>query len=389
MRPTSSGRRSASSRSATSSGSARAISRPAGERRHAAGARGSTADRHRVARWPRSGPYAELSDLVGLRATNPAAATATPARTAHGLRRAPPGAAGHGSGRAARSTACVAGDAVPACELAGGEVDRLRVQSSSRPAPGRGRCSLPLGVDVPVAAQREAILLVEARLAPSATELPVFSDLADLQYVRPERSGQLLVGNSDHSGPEWADPDDYSNRASDEFLEVALPKVRHRFPGLGDARSRAHLCGLLRRDPRLQPGACPRRRSTGLFVAAGFSGHGFKISPAVGELMADLVVHGDEPRSAGAGGGLRARPLRRRAFARERAHVRRCRADALSDRRGRRSSGARVEPWKGDRRPGAGLPAGGGSLRRRHGRAGRASPRPCSRRSRTLRRRAA
>lgn len=30
----------------------------------------------------------------------------------------------------------------------------------------------------------------------------------------------------------------------------------------------------------------------GLLVAAGFSGHGFKISPAVGELVADLVVDG-------------------------------------------------------------------------------------------------
>jgi len=30
----------------------------------------------------------------------------------------------------------------------------------------------------------------------------------------------------------------------------------------------------------------------GLFLAAGFSGHGFKISPAVGELVADLVLTG-------------------------------------------------------------------------------------------------
>ncbi len=30
----------------------------------------------------------------------------------------------------------------------------------------------------------------------------------------------------------------------------------------------------------------------GLFVAAGFSGHGFKIAPAVGRLVADLVVDG-------------------------------------------------------------------------------------------------
>lgn len=30
----------------------------------------------------------------------------------------------------------------------------------------------------------------------------------------------------------------------------------------------------------------------GLVVAAGFSGHGFKISPAVGALVADLVTEG-------------------------------------------------------------------------------------------------
>ncbi len=34
----------------------------------------------------------------------------------------------------------------------------------------------------------------------------------------------------------------------------------------------------------------------GLFVAAGFSGHGFKIAPAVGELMADLLIDGRSTR---------------------------------------------------------------------------------------------
>jgi glycine/D-amino acid oxidase-like deaminating enzyme len=30
----------------------------------------------------------------------------------------------------------------------------------------------------------------------------------------------------------------------------------------------------------------------GLYVAAGMSGHGFKLSPAVGRMMADLITHG-------------------------------------------------------------------------------------------------
>lgn len=30
----------------------------------------------------------------------------------------------------------------------------------------------------------------------------------------------------------------------------------------------------------------------GLYVAAGMSGHGFKLSPAVGQMVADLITHG-------------------------------------------------------------------------------------------------
>jgi sarcosine oxidase subunit beta len=153
----------------------------------------------------------------------------------------------------------------------------------------------PGGIDLPVKAQREAILLLEAGPDGPAREqvrdLPVFSDLADLQYVRPERSGQLLVGNSDHRDPEWADPDDYPNRASDAFVESALGKVTHRFPGLGDARLASSYAGCYDVTPDYNPvmSATPM---PGLFVCAGFSGHGFKISPAVGALMADLVVTG-------------------------------------------------------------------------------------------------
>jgi hypothetical protein len=43
--------------------------------------------------------------------------------------------------------------------------------------------------------------------------------------------------------------------------------------------------------PRLEPGDQPHRIGR-LIVAAGFSGHGFKIAPAVGMLVADLVADG-------------------------------------------------------------------------------------------------
>jgi glycine/D-amino acid oxidase-like deaminating enzyme len=147
----------------------------------------------------------------------------------------------------------------------------------------------PLGIELPVRAVREQIVLV----APGADVrgAPVFSDLVSLQYVRSERSGELLVGNSDLSSPEPADPDDYRDRADPDFVEAAVERVGHRFPGLPDAAVTSTYAGCYDVTPDFNPVIGPAGID-GLLVAAGFSGHGFKISPAVGELVADLVLDG-------------------------------------------------------------------------------------------------
>ena len=62
--------------------------------------------------------------------------------------------------------------------------------------------------------------------------VPVFSDLVSLQYVRPEVGGDILFGNSDLSDVEEADPDNYLNRATDEFIDLTVEKVGTRLPGL-------------------------------------------------------------------------------------------------------------------------------------------------------------
>ena len=109
-----------------------------------------------------------------------------------------------------------------------------------------------VGIDLPVRAQRAQILLVDPGqpLGP----LPVFSDLVSLQYVRTEGGGQILLGDSDHSDPEWADPDAYRERVNDDELALAVPKFTHRFPGFDGAGAGLVLRRLLRRHPRLQPG---------------------------------------------------------------------------------------------------------------------------------------
>jgi glycine/D-amino acid oxidase-like deaminating enzyme len=153
----------------------------------------------------------------------------------------------------------------------------------------------PYGIEVPIRVVREQIVTVAPGL--DIGSVPVFSDLVSLQYVRPEVGGDILFGNSDLSDVEEADPDNYLNRATDTFVDLTVDKVGTRFPGFTDAAITGSYAGCYDVTPDWNP-VISRTELRGLFVAAGFSGHGFKIAPAVGRLVADLVVdgHSTDPR---------------------------------------------------------------------------------------------
>jgi sarcosine oxidase, subunit beta len=188
--------------------------------------------------------------------------------------------------------------AVAAIEQKGDRITGVRLHTGERIAAGQivlatGPWSVALasdiGIDLPIRAQRAQILLVDP--GQSIGHLPVFSDLASLQYVRMEGTASILVGDSDHSIPEWANPDDYRERAADEELTQMIPKFERRFPGLGGARLSSSYAGCYDVTPDYNPmiSASPVE---GLWLCAGFSGHGYKISPSVGELMADIMTSG-------------------------------------------------------------------------------------------------
>jgi len=147
----------------------------------------------------------------------------------------------------------------------------------------------PLGVDLPIRAQRAQILMVESGEA--LGDAPVISDLVSLQYFRTEPSGEVLVGNSDHTTPEFVDPDRYRNRADDSFVETAAGKLAHRFPAWSRPGVVTSYAGCYDVTPDYNPVIGPAG-PPGLFLAVGFSGHGFKLAPAVGRLTADLLTHG-------------------------------------------------------------------------------------------------
>jgi sarcosine oxidase subunit beta len=189
----------------------------------------------------------------------------------------------------------VSNDRVRGVELASGEVIAADVVVV---ATGLWAAQLmaTVGVDLPMKCLRSELLIVDA--GKPIRDVPVFSDLVSLQYVRTEGAGgELLVGNSDHSSPRYVDPDNYSNKASEAGIERAALKLLHRFGGFPNPSVTHTYAGVYDNLPDWNP-VIARVAADGLYLAAGFAGHGFKISPAVGTLMADLVVEGDSTDSA-------------------------------------------------------------------------------------------
>ena len=156
-----------------------------------------------------------------------------------------------------------------------------------------GKLLADLGIDFPVEAYRSELMIVDAGVP--LPNLPVVSDLVSLQYCRLEGAGQFLVGNSDHADfdEKFVDPDRYSNIAAETSIEKYAEKLMHRFPGFPDPSVTHTYAGVYDVAPDWNPVIAPVGGVDGLILCAGFAGHGFKISPAVGDLVADLVLEGD------------------------------------------------------------------------------------------------
>jgi sarcosine oxidase subunit beta len=158
------------------------------------------------------------------------------------------------------------------------------------------RLSRPLGVPLPVQPQRESIVLLD--LPPSQPDPPIVIDMVRLMYVRPYGARRLLFGDEDHTQealhPRLSSPDEgHDGRPDQAALENAADKALHRFPALAEASMvPAGYTGVYEVTPDFQPLLGAPQQVPGYYYAAGFSGHGFKLTPVVGRLMAEWVVDG-------------------------------------------------------------------------------------------------
>ena len=124
-------------------------------------------------------------------------------------------------------------------------------------------------------------------------DLPTTADGSAGIYFRTESGGQqLMVGSVLAEDEEEAvdDPDSYKRSPDAEFTQMKLAALHHRLPGLEPRGMPSGIAGLYtinREDvhPVLGPSGVP-----GFWVANGFSGHGFKLAPAVGSLIAQGIT---------------------------------------------------------------------------------------------------
>lgn len=244
----------------------------------------------------RLAPYADTDDLVRA-AYEPDSGCAMPGDTARSFADA---ARRHGAD-------IVTGEAVTALRAEGGRIVGVTTATEEYAAPivivCAGVWSVPLfaalGVTLPFEPYRTQVVLFDRRgvLPAGPAGHMVFIDAALGTYFRPYGETETLIGGRGRSKP-TADPDHYHEAADAEVIASTREGLARRLPDMESATITRHWAGILDSTPDSCPVLEADLGAAGLFLAAGFSGSGFKSGPYVGHLMAEWAVTGTRPADA-------------------------------------------------------------------------------------------
>ncbi|UCF28640.1 MAG: FAD-binding oxidoreductase, partial [Chloroflexota bacterium] len=153
-----------------------------------------------------------------------------------------------------------------------------------------GKIASMVGLDLPIDTWQHDTMFIRR---PDALRYdhPTVIDFPNSMYFRPETGGLTLVGLEDDN-PIGESPESDSETAKPGFVERAIDRICIRIPGMDQ--------GSLQSSHGGYDGITPDQRAIlgsagpeGFYLECGFSGTGFKIAPAVGACMAELIVDGD------------------------------------------------------------------------------------------------
>jgi glycine/D-amino acid oxidase-like deaminating enzyme len=151
------------------------------------------------------------------------------------------------------------------------------------------------GVDVPINACRVQVSFFRRPPGHEAAH-PVIGDFINTVYFRPETGNLTLVGLIDPGEAKAVvDPDNFNERMDSEFVLDSGECLVRRYPAMEDSESTGGFASLYGITPDWHPVIDQVPAGSGFYVCAGFSGHGFKLGPAVGHMMADMITGESDP----------------------------------------------------------------------------------------------
>ena len=122
--------------------------------------------------------------------------------------------------------------------------------------------------------------------------IPIVADASTGIYLRLEASGQQILFGSvlAEDEKEHVDPDTFNPAADAVFLNTKIHALHHRLPDLAYRGTLTGIAGLYTiNEEDVHPVLGPTEVD-GWWVANGFSGHGFKLAPMIGSMIAQAIT---------------------------------------------------------------------------------------------------
>ncbi|MSR46887.1 MAG: FAD-binding oxidoreductase [Planctomycetes bacterium] len=152
---------------------------------------------------------------------------------------------------------------------------------------------LAAGADLPLS----AVAPEQAFFIPPAGHGPdrcIWADLVNDLYWKSETTGFTRVGRLSYEHDRAVpDPDSSDEGVSGAFLADSRARLARRVAGYREAVCWGGVAALYTVTPDAQALIGPVAGHDGLLVVSGFSGHGFKLGPSVGDAVTALVAGGD------------------------------------------------------------------------------------------------
>ncbi len=144
------------------------------------------------------------------------------------------------------------------------------------------------GIDAPLETVRHQVFVL--RRPESLEQMhPIIGDVVNDLSARPDIGGLTLVGVGED---EHGDPNGYDQGVDMQMFRGVAERLEQRMPGMSQASFLRGWSGLFTITPDWHPILDKAGQIDGLYVAVGFSGHGFKLAPMIGVTMAELIVNG-------------------------------------------------------------------------------------------------